>query len=453
MSPTLLVPVALFGWLAVVPALFSVLPPRRAVLCAYLGAWLFLPVFSYDLPGFPDYDKTAAAALGTLIGILGFDSARLLAFRARLVDLPMILWCTVPFASALANGLTAWDGASAVIGNVLTWGMPYLVGRLYFASLAGLKDLAGGIVLAGLVYVPLCLLEIRLSPQLHHWTYGFHQHSFDQTFRFGGYRPVVFLAHGLAVGFFMTACTLVAFHLRNGRSLRISRSAAQGVFLTLVATAILCKSLGALVLLAIGCVCTLLPSGARPGLIALTMIPILYMAVRGAGQWEGAMVVEWAESINPDRARSLQGRMAAENLLVARALGRPLLGWGGYGRNRVLDENGEDIAVTDGYWVIALGVTGLVGLLAFTACMLLPVWRFVRDWPPWTWRTPLVAPAYVVAMILPLFLIDCLLNAFVNPAWLLIAGGLSGLPAYAEHRRRLLMARRPRRAVPMAASR
>ena len=40
----LLVPVTLFGWIPVAIALFLLLPPRRAVIVAFLLAWLFLPL-------------------------------------------------------------------------------------------------------------------------------------------------------------------------------------------------------------------------------------------------------------------------------------------------------------------------------------------------------------------------------------------------------------------------
>ena len=37
-----LVTMALLGWIPVVLAVFCILPPRRAVIAAFLGAWLFL---------------------------------------------------------------------------------------------------------------------------------------------------------------------------------------------------------------------------------------------------------------------------------------------------------------------------------------------------------------------------------------------------------------------------
>ena len=41
---TFLVDVMLYGWIPVVIYLFLVMPPRRAVISAFLIAWLFLPM-------------------------------------------------------------------------------------------------------------------------------------------------------------------------------------------------------------------------------------------------------------------------------------------------------------------------------------------------------------------------------------------------------------------------
>ena len=59
------------------------------------------------------------------------------------------------------------------------------------------------LVVAGLLYSVLIMFEIRMSPQLHKWLYGFFPHSWGQQVRYGGFRPVVFLGHGLWVSIFL----------------------------------------------------------------------------------------------------------------------------------------------------------------------------------------------------------------------------------------------------------
>src|SRR4051812_49225914 len=201
MSP--LVPIVLFGWVPLVMALFASMPARRAVITAYIAGVLFLPCTGYKLPGVPDYSRATATSFLVLIGVVLFDSGRLLRFRPSLLDLPMAVFCVVPLLSSLTNGMGGYDGLSAVVHQTILWGGPYFMGRLYLGEIAAHRELALGILIGAVVYIPLCLLEVRLSPQLHNWVYGFHAHQFAQTIRLGGYRPVVFMEHGLAVGLWM----------------------------------------------------------------------------------------------------------------------------------------------------------------------------------------------------------------------------------------------------------
>src|SRR5438270_701411 len=99
----ILVPITLFGWIPVVLLLFAVLPPRRAVILAFIGAWLFLPMAGYKIPGIPDYSKTSATAMGVLAAAMIFDSNRLFRFRFSLIDLPMIVWCLSQFFTSILN--------------------------------------------------------------------------------------------------------------------------------------------------------------------------------------------------------------------------------------------------------------------------------------------------------------------------------------------------------------
>ena len=51
--------------------------------------------------------------------------------------------------------------------------------------------IAVGIFIGGLVYAPLCLIEMRLSPQLHRWIYGYMANAFAHSVRGEGYKPTV----------------------------------------------------------------------------------------------------------------------------------------------------------------------------------------------------------------------------------------------------------------------
>lgn len=423
--------VALLGWIPFLLALFAILRPRTAVLAAFVAGLLFLPIGSYQLPGLPDYDKTSAVHLGVLLGVALFDRSRLFSFRPRAIDLPMLVYCVTPCLTSVTNHLGIYDGLSASLEEAIVWGLPYLVGRLYFSDLAGQRSLAVALLIGGLLYVPLCLYEIRMSPQLHRIVYGTAQHAFSQSVRLGGYRPMVFLKHGLMVGMWMAMASLVGIWLwRSGTIRRIEGWPVAWLLVPLVGTAVFCRALGALVLLAAGLAVLFLSKWLRtPVLLAAAlMVAPAWSLLRATGTWSGETLVGLVkEHIDPERADSLQVRFDNENYLAAKALERPILGWGRWGRSRVYDEIGADVSTTDSLWIMALGTSGIVGLAATFLALLLPVFLFTRRFPVWTWSRPEVAPSAVLAMLLVLHSWDDLVNYMPNSVFLLALGALSGL--------------------------
>ena len=442
------VPLALLSWFVVSLVLFTRMPKQHAIVAMFVAGMLFLPVIHrspqvpeaplpISLPGIK-LTKLNTISYAALFAVFLFDRKRSLSFRPRWFDLPALVYCVCPLFSSLTNELGLYDGISEVLEQTFIWGMPYFIGRIYLGDSAGVRALAIGIVLGGLVYVPLCLLEMRLSPQLHIWLYGFHQHDFRQTIRFDGYRPVVFLGHGLAVGLWMTAATLVAFWLywtsavpRLPKLLGRPPMPMVGALIILFLTTVLCRSIGALAIGMDGFLVLVLSRRfqGRAAMIALLMIAPLYIALRTSSAWSGENLVAWIQAnIDADRAQSLEFRFDNEDLMIERALQRPAFGWGGWGRMRVFTQaEGEATSVTDGMWIIALGQQGWLGLFALSLTILLPAVRFTWLYPPRRWSEPGLAPAAVIAVLLCIVMIDGLLNDMVNAVFILGAGALAGL--------------------------
>jgi hypothetical protein len=101
------------------------------------------------------------------------------------------------------------------------------------------------LVVAGLFYSLPVLIEVRLSPQLANWIYGFVQGAFTNEVRYGGFRPVVFMKNGLTVAFFMMTTFLAAMAMWRVNA-RIKSFPAAGISGYLGVVLILCKSAGAL---------------------------------------------------------------------------------------------------------------------------------------------------------------------------------------------------------------
>lgn len=421
----ILSPVALLGWLPVACCLFLLLPGQKAVLVSFLVGWLFLPVANLPIRGFLDYNKSAATS-GILLAAIFFDSDKLpWKIRPSKMDIPVILWCVCPLASSLTNGLGIYDGAAGALEQFVTWGVPYLIGRAYFGTTEGLDKLAIAIFVSGLVYVPLCLYEIRMSPQLHKALYGMHQNGFGQNWRFGGWRPTVFLQHGLAVGMWMTTASVIGFVLSASKSLRSLWVLPMSWLVLIVSiTTLLCKSTGAIILLLGGCAAYLFSIllKSKAILVGMVFIVPLYLTVRVAARWSGEGLISLSQTMDEDRSQSLKTRLDNENSLVDRAMLKPAFGWGRWGRSRIYNDEGEDLSITDSKWIIALGESGIVGLVSFFSMLLLPALRTIIR-PPFRSGH---APSVGLAICLTLYSMDNLLNAMSNPIFMLIAGGLSG---------------------------
>jgi hypothetical protein len=429
-----LVPIALFGWIPIALALFRGRANHRTVIFLFVLASLFLPVVYEPVLGL-NWTKVRATSYGILLAILIFDARRLFAVRLSWLDLPMAVWCVSPLFSSLANDLGLYDGFSQSLQQFVVWGVPYWIGRAYFTDMRTLRDLALGIVLGGLLYVPFCIVEVRLSPQWHTWIYGYFQHDFSQVLRFGGWRPVVFMEHGLAVGFWMAAATLISgwmWHSGDLPEFTLGPFSLRPAYTVgiLAVTTLLCKSSGAIGLGAVGAAILYLSVKFRTRLLlgGLLSAPALYVYLRIWGGWTG---MELADAIGQyfdrERSASVIFRLENENLLINRAMESPVFGWGGWGRSRVFDEDGRDVTVTDGLWIIAFGDRGFVGLAALGAALAVPAIRVLRRFPPNLWAKAPYGVAAVLAVNLGLFFVDGIANAMLNPVFILSAGGMIGL--------------------------
>ncbi|MCS7147888.1 MAG: O-antigen ligase domain-containing protein [Geminocystis sp.] len=450
---------ALILWLPVVFYIFNQFPPRKAAIVSFIAGFLFLPrKAGFKMPLIPDYKEIFATCYGILIAVAVYDSKVFRRLRFSWVDLPVLVYGFSPIFSSLTNGLGLYDGINSSISQLFQWGLPYFIGRLYLNNPSGFRELAISVVKGGLLYVPLCLYEIRMSPQLHRIVYGYFPHSFLQTKRLGGWRPQVFLQHGLMLGVFMMTATLVAIWLWQSKSVKkIWNIPISWVCAILLVTFILCKSTGAYILFLLGLICLFFPrfiSFNLPlPLLVYSGIIVLYLTLSASGNFPKEKLLDLLYSqtiIEPDRVQSFEFRINNEEILATKARERWLFGWGGWGRNRVFEENylGEwvDVTVTDSLWIIVFGVNGLLGLASVMALLILPVllitcFRF----PPNTWLHPRISPTISLAVSLLLFAIDCLVNNMFNPIFPLISGGLSALflsPSYpsSSSSRRLLIA-------------
>ena len=448
-------------WPLVTLAMFARWPIRRALVWSLLGAYLILPPppAAFDFPLMPPLSKESLPSVATFAICLWYARKA----GAQVSLLPegwlarglVVIFVLVPVATVLGNpepvfygqiglpGLGLKDMVAQVILQFVLL-IPFLLARAHLGTPEGLRELVFAIALGGLIYSVPMLIEVRLSPQINTWVYGYFQHSFEQMIRQGGFRPIVFLYHGLWAAFYTVMAFTCALALAREADER-RRVLWLGAALYLGVVLVLCKSLGSLLFgAALAPMALLLPTHLQLRIAAaIALVAIAYPVLKGAGAIPVEWLLEQAERVSPERAGSLKFRFDNEDILMERALEKPLFGWGSWGRNHILDPvSGVIQTVTDGRWIILIGVFGWVGYLAEFGLIALPVlmlWWYGRHLPQAGW-VRLVGP---VALILAVNLVDMIPNATLTPLTWLFAGAVLGLTERARARHPLRNRHRP----------
>lgn len=430
---SLLVPLALFGWIPLTIFFFLNLKPHHAAIISVIGGTLFLPMAGYNFQGLPPFTKNTVIAIGLILGGQISGHRRAADFRWCRYDVPMLIWCLCPLASSLSNNLGWYDGLSGIWGNISLWGIPYMAGRVYIDNTDKLRDLCIAIVIGGILYLPLCLYEIRMSPQLSNMIYDFFPHTFLMHKRYGGFRPIVFMQHGLMVALWMAATTTAAFWLWRSGELKYIKGVPLSFFtLALILTTILCKSVNGWVALGLGCggyfIFRLFMSPIPFRLLHL-LVPF-YILLRISGGISGGEIENFTTGIlAEDRIESMSIRLVQEDLFVEKTLQRPLLGWGMIGRAWPRDEESgkRTIEMIDALWLITFSTRGYIGLFSLIVMMLVGPWlilRFIKKQK--IGITFDQAGPVLLGLIVILFMIDCLMNGMLNPVYILVSGALLG---------------------------
>ncbi len=454
---------ALLIWPAVVIVLFRALPAREAIAWAVIGGYLLLPsaerVF-WDFPVIPTIDKIMIPALTAILiasaylrGVADGPPGQPLAIpasaapalqshsilpgwlpKSRLVQLLLGMLFIGSIMTALSNrdtlvfgdtvlrSMSLYDAFSR-IAFLLVMLLPFLLGRKFLADDRGHQVLLAILAIAGAIYVLPALYEVRMSPQLNRMVYGFFPHSWLQHIRGGGFRPLVFLDHGLLLGMYL-ACAALA----SAVALRLNTGVRRAVFVALLVWLLLglvaAKTLGALII-AVLFLPTALLLGRRMQLLVAAMVAaviLVYPVLRGGGLVPTDQVAQMAYDFDPDRGGSIGFRFENEDLLLERANQRPAFGWGGYSRGRIFDDRGNDISITDGTWIITIGQWGWVGYIATFGLLTLPMIAMALR----RRRYPVGLATSGLAILVAANLIDLIPNSSLSTVLWLSAGALAG---------------------------
>ena len=374
----------------VIIACFFVLRPHQALVIAAIGGEMFLPEGDgFKLPFLPPLDKHNLPYLAAVIGCF-LRSPRMFTRlpKERWFQVMVLLVIGGGILSGLTNkdpvpreglpplpAMTLKDGFFLAVSDTTRMIFPFLLGLAIYRKPADLRALLVAFAVAGLIYIPPTLWEVRMSPTLHRAVYGYFQSDdFSETRRWGGYRPVVLMSHGLALARFFVCATMAPFIFGNTARKFLGIPWGVGKWI-LFFVLILCKSTGAIVYILATLPLLIWRKAKRMVQIAMVLAAIvfLYPVLRFTGVFPVQGVLNASTSLfGSDRSDSMAFRFRNEDVMLARARERPAFGWGSYGRNFVFDTYGR-ISVPDGYWILTLGQLGVTGFTVAFGLLLVPI--------------------------------------------------------------------------------
>ncbi|TQV74590.1 hypothetical protein FLL45_06400 [Aliikangiella marina] len=384
--PNILAHMVLILWPVITIILFKRLQPLQAAFWTIVAGHMFLPVkIVYDFPLIPPLDKGSIASVCALFGCIVIKKLDISLIPPKGIPrLITIILCVLPFFTVMTNteamyngkwwiqGLSFKDGISFALAQYIVL-IPLIIGLQLVKTQDDVKQLMKLLMYAGLVYSLFVLYEARMSPQLNRIFYGFIPPGWVQNIRMGGFRPFVFMGHGLWVA------TFIAVGLYATISLWKAKIKVQGVPLFfavvyLAVTLAFCKTLGAYILaitfflLIVLSPLNLIKRAAQ----VLVVIVILYPSLSISHLFPHEEILDEVYEFNEERGQSLQVRFDNELALLAHAQKKYYFGWGGWARNRLHD------SVTDGFWIITLGIKGIVGFICIFGLMSIAVLKGIK---------------------------------------------------------------------------
>lgn len=426
---------AAFGlWPLATLWLVHALGPMRGLVASFIGGFLLLPFVSIPVAdGLPPITRDGVIATSAATALLVLAPRTLTRYQFHWMDLFVLGALVVWGVTNLANGLGIQQALLDWWWFTMFAAVPYFLGRCVLDRPHGLVVLAVGIAAGTLLMIPFVLFELRMSPRLHATIYGVWGNTVDM-YRLGGWRPKVFQPVGLGLAIWLSTSAVVAYGVWYSKAVtNVWRIPTTVVMASCVVMGVLGRGGGAISLMALGlCSLGLALLWRRPRLVLLVPAAVAIYIVTG--------FVDAAVPIRPlmlsagelvwgsARSDSLLTRLENEQFLIAAAMQNPLLGFGGWGDFRQDVELARQLGVrkvlTDGFWTIALGQRGLLGLLCVYGMYLLPGAIAVISATRARVSQRSTALVAAVALFCWLYAADLLFNAFPTPVIGLAAGAL-----------------------------
>lgn len=392
--------------------------PQVALALMFFG-WLFLPVEVYPpevmtpdnftvevigtaLPSRVLITKALVVPLVVFFCVIVAMPRALRDFRLKPVDLGMAAFCLSPALPFVAGKLTLGEALSQAGYLTGAWGGTWFVGRALLSSVPGRQALVDAMIVSGIALLPIAVLEGVHSPWLYSAVFGPHPFQLEGAWRYLGYRPMGFFEHGNQYGIWMAVAALAATSRCLKRSPRSAGDVAVAVLLVVGACA--SQSVGAVILLGLGCIWLVMSNKVRRLAVVASG---LVLATGGAAYVSGKLPIErWAaetefghEAITALRAAgrgSLGYRVRRDQMALPTIFREPLTGYGVWDWWRPLKSHP---------WGLPLLIAGQYGVLSLLMIAIVLMAGAVRQL--YYGRSSILSLVVVIAAI------DAWLNSFI----------------------------------------
>ena len=347
----------------------------------------------------------------------------------RWFDLPMVAWVMTPAITGIFNDSSYDSDLSQTLYLTITWGMPYVAGRISLQSFADIRNSFQCLLWAGLVTFAVALFEFIFGRFVYENLYGNHPYQSDGVSKYFGSRPLLTFEDPNQIGMWWATLALIAFwQIKFGRSANFFR----GFFSLLLIPVVLFQSVGGFVLSAIGAAFIAIKSPrfiASAFFIMVVSGSILFVA-RGPILHYGNSLADSTslgqktkDVMRKIGVYSFGWRMARENDHYALEQQRPLIGWGDVN----FWKSNEGKIRPWGFITLVTGAYGAFGLLAWASLTLVPCILVLRS------RRLFNQDEFVILKTMIVLFLAHAIDAAVNTAFLLPMvfwiGGLSGVMA------------------------
>ncbi len=201
-NPNWIAYIALLIWPLVALYFYSRFPVGRATLWTILGAYLLLPVGAeIKFQGVPALNKNryqtlqrwsvAQSTRGRLPKIFrgfGFPKSCILTLLIGPFITSMLNTDPIRIEATFLPGVGHYDALSAAVAQFI-FIVPFFLGRQFLRGSEDNTEILRVMVIAGLAYSLPMLFEVRMSPQLHTWIYGYFPGGFADEMRERRFSP------------------------------------------------------------------------------------------------------------------------------------------------------------------------------------------------------------------------------------------------------------------------